>query len=390
MFQLQISDLDATSGSIPVSWCLDEETIKLLADRGCADPQVVICVTPCNIEGDLNRYHCSKEYRKVAPLKDLLTYIEFRSSGPCKIWGFISSKRKSDVTSDYLDRYKGQYQSNIINFDGDAYSYNLLEGETPQAISSKEYRFLSKPIDVDVPEGVFASEPADWEKDWVNHFFNNKVVDQCDFRRRRLFAYGVQPFIMSLNMFVRLFWLMVGCLFLLRGTSLKYILHPLTYDMRDCIDTMVGGSILYRPIEEYSDVVPTPLDLIRMFGLLFLSPVILIPILFFIYIGNIETAIAFGSIFLGLGVMALIVSALINYRGAAGNLFRSFLSWLSHPVLRKDKDEELWYLNQEEIKLITCSKDTKPLTYNTIPAKHKTIKLRFQNLKSKVCKPFSL
>jgi hypothetical protein len=30
MFQLQISDVDATSGSIPVSWCLDAETLRML------------------------------------------------------------------------------------------------------------------------------------------------------------------------------------------------------------------------------------------------------------------------------------------------------------------------------------------------------------------------
>jgi hypothetical protein len=45
-------------------------------------------------------------------------------------------------------------------------------------------------VDVDIPKECFAREPSDLEKRWVNWLYMSKTVDQCEFRKRRLFAYN--------------------------------------------------------------------------------------------------------------------------------------------------------------------------------------------------------
>lgn len=124
MFSLKISDLDVSGGTVPVSWCLDMETINRLQTYGAIDPQVVIVVAP---EGD--KYSIKKEYRKVVPLKDLMAYIEFRSVGPNRIWAFIDSLRDHKMAKNrWLYKEGGEYGSSILTYDGNDWgSYISLE-----------------------------------------------------------------------------------------------------------------------------------------------------------------------------------------------------------------------------------------------------------------------
>ena len=58
--------------------------------------------------------------------------------------------------------------------------------------------------------------------------------------------------------------------------------------------------------------------------------------------------------------------------------------------LAKKKDAKpIWYLEQENTDLLVCSPDKKITSINDLPSNKKTIYLRFQDLKSKVCRPFS-
>jgi hypothetical protein len=390
MFQLQIADLDATSGSIPVSWCLDEETINMMAKEKVANPQVVICVAPSNTEEKAHRYHTEKEYRKVVPLKDLMTFVEFRSSGPCKIWGFISfKKKKGEAQSTYLERRDGEFRTNILDYDGEEYAHWLLDEETREARESKKYTSLSQPIKVDVPAGVFAPEPKEWEKAWVNHLFKDKVIDQCEFRRRRLFAYGVQPFIMFGNLFVRFLMLLLGCLLLLKATSLKWLLHPLTYTLGDGWEMFEEGSWVVFPEsvnKEPDNKFPRPAAFIRSCWLMPLMPLFWLPVALLLFKGWMTAALVVTIIFVGLALLLLLVATLANYFKLAGKPF----VWAYEYLTKEDPNQELWYMDQKEIGLITCTKDKKALTFKDLPANHKTFHLRFQNLKSKVCRPFSV
>lgn len=242
MFEIKVADADVTSGTIPVSWCLDLETIKKLSDDKVVDPQVVIVVAP---EG--STYSQEKEYRKVVPLKDLMAYIEFRVPGKNRIWAFISSKK--DARDAYLGKSSSRYITTILSTDGErwGYMFNLdPSGETRQPDHGS---YLS----VDVPEVVFAPEPAQWEKDWVNHFYRNKCVDQCDFRKRRLIAYTGQVLVMLIQLVLRSLLLLVALLIGAKNVSLQPLLHPLQYDMSEAAAVCGGGTIFVRHLPEDDD-----------------------------------------------------------------------------------------------------------------------------------------
>src|SRR5579864_7887910 len=112
MLQLQVASNDVSNGNLAVAWCVDAETLKTLADRNISDPQVVIITAPTE------HYHPTKEYRKIVPLKDLMTYVEFKSSGPNKIWAFISVRKPKETKNRYLRREDGVFYTDLLQVDG--------------------------------------------------------------------------------------------------------------------------------------------------------------------------------------------------------------------------------------------------------------------------------
>lgn len=383
MFEIKVSDVDVSAGSIPVSWCLDMETIAKLSEDKVKDPQVVIITAP------VNNYHVRKESRKVVPLKDLMAYVEFKSSGPNKIWAFISTRGREYAKDTYLSRRGGEYITDILDNGGDEWSvlfaHTKYDENGEYAGRTKEPDFASI-VDVEVPAGVFAAEPSQWEKNWVNHFFKEKCVDQCDFRRRRLFAYTLQPVIILLQQVIRLAITLLSAAILSKGFSFKPLLNPLAMDMDDTWDLLRGGSLFVRELREDKeyDVPKTTKKIIsycvRKFLLVPFLPIIVIPVVLLALFKPVGLAIfssAFIVILLGLLLVAFIGG------GAAKQFIKKVLDLLS------DEPAEAWYLNQEEITLLTCNPEKKPLTFNTLPAKKQSLKLRFLNLKSKVCRPFS-
>ena len=381
MFQLQVADTDVTNGTIAVSWCLDHEMLKDLAEEKLVDPQVVIVVAP------VDNYHLNKEYRKVVPLKDLMTYIEFRAAGQNKIWGFISMRDGRKARSHYLDKNDGEFHTNVLNYDGDNYATNLRDGEENGYDENPQYKKLSQPISVVVPKASFAKEPPAWEKGWVNHLFKDKVVDQCEYRRRRMFAYGIQPFIMLGNLLLRSVIILFATLTLCRNISLQYLFHPLMYSLRDTFDVFEKGSLAVRHLPEddtSSDNFPKPDYFLRSFYLAPLMPLIWAPVLYLLFKRHyVGLGIATGSLII-VGLIILAISFIANYSKAIKKYAKQ--AWAA----MNDPGDNLWYLDQSEVEIITCSNEKKPLTFNTLPAKRKNVRLRFQNLKSKVCRPFSL
>jgi hypothetical protein len=73
-------------------------------------------------------------------------------------------------------------------------------------------------IEVIMPENVnfFAKEPPTWKLKWINLWFKNLPEDQCQYRKRCLIAYTIQPPIVFL-------WFVLTTLFRLMVYFLKII-----------------------------------------------------------------------------------------------------------------------------------------------------------------------
>jgi hypothetical protein len=373
MLQLQVASTDVTNGNLAVAWCVDAQVLKELSDRDIEDPQVVIVVSPTE------NYHISKEYRKVVPLKDLMTYVEFRASGPNKIWAYISRRAPAkSVRNAALTRECGQFSTDILTMDGSGYNTDN------HSLSEREL-FYATPISVVVPQAVFAREPAKWEKTWVNHWFRSKPQDQCDFRRRRLLAYTVQPLAILLDVLVvRTVALLLSSLWLSRGMSLKFHAHPLRYGIGDIVDVFRGGSWTIPTLPEDQKSGDPDLTASYLFRKLWktpLMPVVLFPLWLIIHFKVIIWAAAATAVILSIVGLALLF--------ASGTV----MAWIKSLKEWQDSRQEVispWYLEKDEMDVITCNPNMKNRTsISALPAKHRTIHLRFQDLKAKVCRPFS-
>lgn len=380
MLELHITDTNVTGGSIQVSWCLTKEALTRLADHGVKDPYIVFCVAPFG-----ERYSEHKESRMAVPLKDMMAYLGFSCSGQNQIRAWLCrSKREAH---NFLEKSNGEYDFTVLNSDGSDYrNWNLermcligpewLENDNEKVNQSDEDRkidysktSLAKAVTVFVPEGCFAPEPAQWEKTWVNHFFRNKCVDQCDFRRRRLFAYTLQPIVMTLNILLRFLMLVFAVLFGSRNLSLKYLFHPLTYGLTDSHEMFVKGTIF---------VLRTKYTIANFLPLIFMPYVL--GVLFALYKAKILLIFLAAVAIVGL-VFFLVAS------GITGHWGDRIADWVRN---RFDNDDErFWYTDEAERDLIVCTGQMRPVKLSALPARHRTIKLRFYDLKSKVCRPFS-
>lgn len=356
MFKLFIKDTDVTSGAVPVSWCLPVETLNWLYEEKCEDPYIVIGIVP-NKPRHQGR-------RVIAPLKDLIAYIPFYTKGDNKIFSFIVQDK--EMAKLYLQKDKGEYHRSLVTWDNERY-YDYYD-----AIS---YRF-SEIITVNVPDAHFAKEPAQWEKNWVNFWFKYPAEDQCEFRRRRLLAYTVQPIVMFvayafLFAFVTVLYLSANIFnILILNKYILKALNPYNFCNSSPYSYRVGpwfcNSLVY-PENGFN----TTKDYLKFC----LMPIVFIPFLTFIYF-------AFKFIVIAVALAVALIVALSFF----GYLIYKFYNYLN---LKKREETEYWYLNKDYAKIIICDGNSKPTKIFELPKKNQTIKLKYQQLKSKVCRPFS-
>lgn len=353
MLELHVSDPNATSGTIAIAWCVGKDTLKRLAKKGNKDPQVVIIVAPT---GD--NYILQKEYRKIVPLKDLMTYVELHSAGPTKIWGFITSRNKEGAADRFLTKYYNEFNMPLLNHNGTDYSFRLKLRVKPCN--------LAEPILINVPKECFAPEPAEWEKIWVNHLLGNeKVLDQCAFRRRRLFAYTIQPCIIGISIISRFILFLTALLIGSRNISLKPTIHPLDESWDDATKVCNGGTYFVGRGKN---------QILNWMRLPFM-PVILLTALLIWKVGVMTPVI----------LTFLIMLVTVGLSGG-GVLLYFYIGDYKEKKLQKDP---AWYLNEEEANLVLCNGQTKPMALGELPRKNRTFRLKFDYIKSKVCRPFS-
>lgn len=222
--------------SVFVSWCISAEVAARIRDarlQGAPKPRLLI------LDLALDSWDTAERRYLVdldAPVK--MTTIEFTSSGKHRIYAVVTAEK------DLLARKNGSYVTSVLNYRHD--------GLSPVCSS-----FGTTCLDVVIPQGIFAEKPRDWA--WVNRWYDEPPFDQCAFRRRRLFAYGLQWELMAIGYLLLTLKVIGGwffsailaaiCLFLgMRGIDTKSLLHPWVYGPKD-MDMPTGGSVFWPLVE---------------------------------------------------------------------------------------------------------------------------------------------
>lgn len=373
MFELHIDDKAVDSGSVPVRWCLHKDTLKLARSK----PFCILIVVRPLVEDHWYEVRSRGEQRYVCAVEDLMTFVSFRYPGKNRIYAFLCSGEKRTLEKNYLSRSNSRsaYENRVIN--------SADEEETnPQFL--REFRVIDEDgagwtrantyLDVNVPQEAFGEEPAAWEKWWVNLPYPAKAIDQCQFKRRRIGAYSIQPLVMLLFLSIRYLYIALMTLVAFAfGMSIELWplwRHPVSGDLT----SQKFGNFGSRYVQEHTD------ESILRIALRIAS----MPLWFGIGIGLwLYTKSASASSWWIYGLTA----PLVVFVGIL--LFMGFVTLLASNLSKPKPVLEQTTLTDEEVAYITCTLARGTAGLATLPKKRRSVRLRLQDYKSKVCRPYA-
>lgn len=398
MLEIHVQDRNVDTGMVPVSWCVSRELLRRLAELKIRDPHVLLVTAP---SGD--RYHPSKETRKLVPLTDGMAYVEFRTDGPNQVFAMpMFWFGGINGVHDYLfARENGSWKTSVLTTDGRAFASRMhkeyVPGNTtsgwgivelpperwPDARDETDgWRAATSSLEVVVPAGVFAKPPPAWETAWVNHWFRHAPIDECDYRKRRLWAYSVQPPVMLLNWLFRLMVTTVAALAGFKQINWQPVLRLLSTNAEDVFGSYANGNYFW-PRSWGNNVV----GLLARCALPFFTPLSLLAISGFSALLAGETA--FTTMFL-----KILFGFVLGFPAIVGIAFAIILALGGIGVLTKQaaerKAEHVDYLEAETVDYLSCdAQGGTRRTIGNVPWRRRSVRLIFEATKAQVCRPFA-
>jgi hypothetical protein len=337
-----------------VRWCIPQATLEKLADEKIENPYVLLATW-----NEESHY----EERWLVPLRQMFQLIEFFRAGRNKIFATIVWGDRHDLRKYWLRREGRRYSTDLVTEYGKLYDLRDTIGQAE--------------VTVEIEGGFFAKEPPKWEKKWVNYFFEDEARNQCHYRKRRLFAYPVQPFVLALIAAVVVLWscikagyalvaLILGrkidftMIFVPWDSSFKdiwsyegwYFRSPFTFIFKPVFPLLIAG-IVYVIY-----VTGTASELIRLVG---------------------------GALVLGLAILTAtwLLTVMVGLR-----VQKNRQEWAEREREAKREEEEALKYRIRGLSYLLCSAvpADKPME---IPRERRTATIRFLELKARMCKPFA-
>lgn len=401
--------------SVPVSWCLSPDIVERLKEQGVENPYALIVVTNGGMEVS----------RDVVPLTSMMTYVQFRRPGKNRIhatvvWSTDENPKKvlikKDDHGDYrckvvdqrdpmLDSYRDA--SGLLSWERVVDDLGRTQRELAEESDARKepliaYSFTSMQrlpeegvLEVEVPKEMFAKEPPEILQRFAGILWERKPHNQCHFRRRLLLSFPLVPlflvFFMALMVVVEIVSLLGVAVLLIagkRGINYDPVRRPAKHPPWE----------VWEYVGRHTSVWYTKKDDSSTFFLLwFINPATLsvlgitAGVLALFGVLDEVTAFIVGQI----GPIALVIAALatagLTLRWLVLKLFGARIEqWKEcreqeREVAEQDAQEA--YLRGLE--LLACGEIPQPTSYRDLPREHRTVRLRYLNVKSKICKPFA-
>ncbi|OHA59486.1 MAG: hypothetical protein A2589_01325 [Candidatus Vogelbacteria bacterium RIFOXYD1_FULL_46_19] len=394
----------------PVRWCLCPGDWEELRKRNAQNIHVVISVVYGDREVD----------RHMFPIDRAMEYIRLRRAGTHTLNAFVVwceddwGHPREDRSKSGKQRLRQAFASKEAN---GVPTYNLYDGNDelsllniPQIDCRLKYLLDVASVNVEVGAEFFAPEPPEWEKKWVNLLFSRKPVDQCAYRRRRIFAYTLQfvlvPLIFAVKCPIRLTALLFTILTARRYWKFAPVFRIWTYRFEDVWDpptTMYWhprNNLVLRDKEGNK----------RNSLFLFLHPCLWLAVAgvaasVWAYWGFVSAigawlgmAVSWLVVEAWLYLLVLVVVGIIAAYKLAKYLYdpdyhhrqlqRAEKLKEEREAARKRREDEYFTVSLQEL---VCPGDRQlPVIVSELPVSRRTFRLRFQELKKKVCRPFAL
>ena len=417
-----LGDTSLSDGNptVPIRWCMEPEDLAYLKERKAQEVQVLLAIV----------YQNGQEDRQLLPLESTMTYVSLRYPGKAKVlaklfWYYYPedaktpSKRLAKLKEFFLERSsRRNYQHEIVT----GYCNDRENLHIRDEFSRLPGHFSGSPsaeLDIDVPKDYFAPEPKEWVKRWGNLIWPYPPIDQCEFRRRKIFAFTLQPIGVLAWLFgraVAAFVLaLVGLLCGFRGIDWSVIWHPWRTSLRDTLNEQEDKhghphmcSVFFHD-EKHKDrslkwLLVNPIVVGLVIGLMLLIAHLLKMSVWKML--GIILAFLFHAFFSWVFVIAAVISAIIiamffgaKRMGRTGLFYswgKRILDWYWARVKRKDQE---WlakrdaYRNQLDAiyKEMQCSMTSIPWIPKlaALPKERRTLRLYYLDVKRRVCKPFA-
>lgn len=434
--------------SVPVRWCISRKTAEMIEAEGILDPQLLIVIEQNGQE--LERYVVPLEdqmryiqFRRPGMNTIHATILWQPDDEEASVKTILEKRHDNgQYMADTLDVQRPQVKAleakcqslrrEQLDLDESTETYATLSAqidqveaevkaaqasETPEVNIRALFDSIKRiggefQLDVMVPEEMFAKEPPRWMK-WLGTkyaYWNNAARDQCDLRRRALFTLFTLPFYwawraikaVGITIFV-VFAYTVMEVFMI-AQAVPYLVFGARninfHAMRQPIDEYgrarlnIGENLKpsfwwTKKVEDSEGLGGYKYEL-RHPVLLVLNPPVLLTL----------AAIAFGlyqllsqSLFqIILTVMiavflavVLIVGVLATEKAASKREARA----LKREQEAKERKERQQAELRKDLEQLACSNASREVSVSALPRERRTVALRFQALKSQVCKPFA-
>lgn len=410
MPKLYFDTTDQVSPMAPVRWCITPEEREQILLLGIKKAFLLLTVFRDGQEA----------LRKVVPLEQEMEYLQFDATGThtvhCAIVGISDEETSQHTLLKRLllrERYRGQYQLNFCDGENKVRLDTkwIRGGLASVAVSLKQYDFetyrvsaiAGESADIVVASGFFAKEPAKWEKWWVNLWFQYEPRDQCQFRKRRILAYTIQPpAVLVYAMFTGLFrslWALFLVFIGMRSVKLSPIFHPFSSATKAVYDvsTHKHSNFFFtdaagkRRSMVFLLVHPIVLALGGT-GIYWLSR-------YELWDDLLRVALALGIVILGMAIVGGIGYLVVHRFGKSlsnrieagfGALADKAESWLKkrQENARVERFETAKRTVEAYTTLVCDGVPLKP-SLQELPPERRTFHLRFMDFKARVCKPFA-
>jgi hypothetical protein len=414
---------------VPLRWCISRATAEMIQERQIEDPQLVIVIENGGKEMD----------RFIVPLEDQMRYISFRRPGTNVVHATIMWPKSNDSVKKVLTKRfdDGTFRVDLLDYEpprlarlhhrleqlrrsiDDAYfrgedeAVRRLEVQMDEAnaeirtLRGREghehiirYGFDSlgriegdAQLEVLVPSEMFAREPSRLMSWLGTVHWSSQPRDQCHLRKRALVTVGTGPLVLLLMAVVLasaeiVQLVVIGALLfvgkrninfgvlkdpLVSPKEAQWGVKPSRWIKRKVTES--GGYTHYRDRHVFWFLVNPPMIVVCV-G---------IGVVFYAFTDAAWPIILSGSAVLFFGLAVWIGEML-----AGGPLAR----------LNKRREEAVRKLLQEarqraleernrELEQLACSGVSREVSLSALPRNRRTVVLRFQNVKAKVCRPFA-
>lgn len=380
MLQLVANTEESASTSIPIRWCVDGETRAKLQEKEALNPHLLLVVARGGYEVS----------RCLVPIDQIMEYVDFQRPGIHKIFAAVVWNSRGDTrvlekrifggkVTDNDGKVREFDEKQVLNCEGELELHDKYKSDHNLALCSIDD---TASIEVNVAEEFFASPPSKFEKFWVNFWFERTAGNQCQFRRRRMLAYSIQPFVVLLYMLGKTIVRGVIALSMLlcgfRGVNLHPLIHPWAMDNND-IWWHMGRSVFTATKDgksrKFIVVVCEISNAIEDHGSDIMTTVVLI--------GLAAIAIKFGFRYpLTVAVIATIVGVVL----LTGRLVTMKARKLE-ALPENERKQILLERENARYQGIACN-GPMVASLSALPEERRTIYLRYKDIKAKLCKQF--